>query len=504
MSELRVNRIQSQSGLPIEMPTGLGFTPAGAGAVATNVQSKLRETVSVKDFGAVGNGVTDDTAAIQAAITAVGLAGGGLVFFPAGFYRVSSTLNVVHQSVRLVGASRWATMIKQGTLNSGIIRLTNFFCGLEHLSFMYDGTPVAGATAIYCSGSYCTLKDFVVRNSHTALEWTQGVAGKVTDFELLDYEAIGLYAHGLNDLFVSRFIINAGNASRGTLGGIRLVNKVEAFICCDGDIILGLYSMTTEATSYTLGNRPAYNNFSNVFFDSGTNTTQINKCVETEFVGCWFSGGRSGAGVAGVGITQSQSIRLTNTRFFNCGDAGALVASSATDVTFTACSFDSNSVTAGAGVAHGLQFANNTTQFQVIGCKASNGLYTGTQAYGIFIGAGCNQFVVRDCNLLGNATGPLLDGTSATSDKTIHGNIGYRTSNTGEGTILAATTSVIVNHGLAAPPRLQDILLTRQNTNAGSTDLFVSGITATQFQINTAAAPSINITITWQARIAGA
>jgi hypothetical protein len=41
------------------------YTPAGTGAVATTVQAKLRESVSVKNFGAVGDGVTDDAAAIQ-------------------------------------------------------------------------------------------------------------------------------------------------------------------------------------------------------------------------------------------------------------------------------------------------------------------------------------------------------------------------------------------------------------------------------------------------------
>lgn len=43
------------------------FVQSGAGAVATTVQDKLHEFVSVKDFGAVGDGVTDDTAAFTAA-----------------------------------------------------------------------------------------------------------------------------------------------------------------------------------------------------------------------------------------------------------------------------------------------------------------------------------------------------------------------------------------------------------------------------------------------------
>lgn len=44
----------------------VSYAPAGTGAVPTNVQTKLRETVSVKDFGAVGDGTTNDSAALLA------------------------------------------------------------------------------------------------------------------------------------------------------------------------------------------------------------------------------------------------------------------------------------------------------------------------------------------------------------------------------------------------------------------------------------------------------
>jgi hypothetical protein len=83
----------------------LSFTQSGTGATARTVDSKLKEVVSVKDFGAVGNGVADDTAAIQAAIDAVSTAGGGTVFLPTGNYKTSASL-ILKSKVELKGSGK--------------------------------------------------------------------------------------------------------------------------------------------------------------------------------------------------------------------------------------------------------------------------------------------------------------------------------------------------------------------------------------------------------------
>lgn len=88
----------------------VGFIQSGSGAVSRTIQSKLRDFVSVKDFGAIGNGTSDDTLSIQAAIDSLG-SSPGTIYFPPGTYKVTSTITVSKNRVHLVGAGSWATQI---------------------------------------------------------------------------------------------------------------------------------------------------------------------------------------------------------------------------------------------------------------------------------------------------------------------------------------------------------------------------------------------------------
>jgi hypothetical protein len=75
----------------------------GAAAVARTLANRFADVVNVKDFGAVGDGVADDTTAIQAGINYLESLNGGILYFPQGTYRITSTLTSDNHGVMLKG-----------------------------------------------------------------------------------------------------------------------------------------------------------------------------------------------------------------------------------------------------------------------------------------------------------------------------------------------------------------------------------------------------------------
>lgn len=120
----------------------IGFDPSQAGATARSAQSKMRDAcVSVKDFGAVGDGVTNDTAAIVAA-----LVDSDTIFFPAGEYLVSGNINI--QNKTLIGNSWRDTVIQLSGSNTNTpIFINSANSGSPWGSgggFSFDGLTIKG------------------------------------------------------------------------------------------------------------------------------------------------------------------------------------------------------------------------------------------------------------------------------------------------------------------------------------------------------------------------
>lgn len=106
-----------------------------------------RHLFDVLRFGAVGDGATDDTAAIQAAIDAAAADGGGTVFVPVGNFLISSPLRLA-AGVYLRGASNKASRISQTNVTADAIEVigtsaanTKVQCGVANL---YIAGPNSG------------------------------------------------------------------------------------------------------------------------------------------------------------------------------------------------------------------------------------------------------------------------------------------------------------------------------------------------------------------------
>ena len=141
----------------------VGFKQSGVGAVQRTVQDELRDRVSVKQFGAVGDGIADDTAAINLAIKKVG---SGSLHFPAGTYKVTAPLNggAYINSLRITGDSRDSSIIKYFGASGTMLELN--VGTVEDIQIMSNGSKSDGLalSGLKISGpskvSRCTVSGF--------------------------------------------------------------------------------------------------------------------------------------------------------------------------------------------------------------------------------------------------------------------------------------------------------------------------------------------------------
>lgn len=182
-----------------------------------------RPRLSIADFGAVGDGVTDDTAAIQAALDQTGgLLDGGVVLVPAGIYRVSQTLRVTRRTL-LQGDGRHTTIIRAaaavamleaiGTYDGlGVGMLEN----VEFRDLCFDGNGIAtlGVHMRACVLSQIVMCKFTAfLGTHLFLEQVWDVA--------VDACLFGDGSPSAPDPFV---LLDAGEGGTDNTNGIMFTN----------------------------------------------------------------------------------------------------------------------------------------------------------------------------------------------------------------------------------------------------------------------------------------
>ena len=214
------------------------YTPAGTGAVTTTVQAKLRQTVSVQDFGAVGDGTTDDTSAILLAIAAMPANGAGLNF-PPGTYLVNSNnlngLKFNNKSNFVVSGYGATIKVKAGASVVGGYEVMSFFnCSNGAINGLtIDGNranrTIPGETSahlltICTSCSQITVNDVIAINSPadgfliTTFDYTVA-ATYPTDITLVNCVADNAYRNGLSSIGSLRLTLRGGEYknTNGTL-----------------------------------------------------------------------------------------------------------------------------------------------------------------------------------------------------------------------------------------------------------------------------------------------
>ncbi|NBP02421.1 MAG: hypothetical protein EBU90_20350 [Proteobacteria bacterium] len=122
-------------------------------------------SVTVTQFGASGDGVTDDTSAIQAAIDYVKNNGRGEIFFPTGTYIVSSPI-IFYSNMIIRGNGREATRIHSQQYSANAEG--QFFGTNSGENYMFTCSPINDA-------DFVTFKDFSLRGPGLDASWGQGI-----------------------------------------------------------------------------------------------------------------------------------------------------------------------------------------------------------------------------------------------------------------------------------------------------------------------------------------
>lgn len=273
-----------------------GATPTGA--INRPIDEKLADIVSVKDYGAVGDGTTDDTAAIQAAVDAA-----KSVFIPAGTYRITSPI-ILSQDIFQITGVKGKSILQASTTCYGILKVaTQFYADfglIENLTF--DSTSTSNT--VY--GIYSASSVYVAH-------W------KIADCNFTTKLSGGIIAN-LIACHVYRCYFGVYGGTSNTMVAIQSIGQTTPTLATTNINVI-------EQCEFTKMGTPSYNVvfttgvkviFKQCIFEQLTPTgyvVQIDQMTQPVFEGCWFENAQ---GTSVIYVGGSTPIAAVNLVVDNC------------------------------------------------------------------------------------------------------------------------------------------------------------------------------------------
>lgn len=513
-------------------------TKAQLDAAVGTVQNKLREFVSVKDFGAKGDGVADDTAAINAALNAVNAMGAVSLYFPAGtyLYRGGGWLG---NGVVAHGDGRNATKIvslQAVPANGYLFDCRGYGSGVRAMAF-HAGTTQTGGSYVWLKGPETFIDDFFMTGDFNGVLMTGNVSrirhGRFQDGAV---GATRIRAEGGDNSQLIDDVLMGAQSPQVSAAGIRVRNS-SALIISNTSVIQQGHNLLIDPFSSVGGtntvNTDSGNVFSlyanNCFFDNAGGSgiriapTGTGSVVRCRFANCW-AGSSAGDGIfiynAGSGILQGMYFDSCHMVLNGTGGSGSglttggavadivinggLIANNTQGVFFNPGTVNSRvcNATIGSGgglggnTGNGVVLESGTNNIVITGNTIINNALSGIAAVGTAAG-----YVIADNFVSGNGVNLSLTNTS---NRVVRNNAGVSSPDFAAGSsfIAAGDTSVVVNHNLGVTPAAHMIQIS-PTTAWGSNTLYVdtTAITSTQFTVRAESAVPAKSHFSWNARI---
>jgi len=316
----------------------VGFKASGVGAVNKTLQSKAQESVSVVDFGGVGNGTTDDYAAFRAALDALPDTGGTLIIpvTASNTWRLSQKLEI-YKSVRIVGMA--APTASASVYNAGTV--LKFDADKDGL-VLHAYNTASSWPAVILGANYSVIENLAIVSSGGKTGLLNGGTGVAVDG--MQVLGPGVKVRNVWVWYFHRYGIRIDGecgANGPTAGNANLWQLDNVNLQLNGSD--GLYINGACSNAGMSGNVNASNNGGWGIYDSSflgnthvgahaeANTLGAYKTDDTNassvFLGCYAETGNTSSFVAPTivigGLASSEASLAASTTAFVMGGGGA-------------------------------------------------------------------------------------------------------------------------------------------------------------------------------------